>query len=107
MALDGEVDVALSQPILGETLRVLKEKFQAAPKELQTYRTIMEAASNMVVPRVNLDVVKDDPDDDKIVECAVSARADAIITADNHLLKIGLYDSIRMMQVVEFLGRQR
>jgi predicted nucleic acid-binding protein len=40
------------------------------------------------VPKVRLDLVKDDPDDNRILECAVHSRSEAIITHDKDLLRI-------------------
>jgi uncharacterized protein len=101
MGLDGDLEIMISLPILDETLRVLESKFNASPGEIRTYRTIIEAATTMIVPRVKLSVVED-PDDDKIVECGVSSDANAIITADKDLLRMGVYDSIRMFNPEEF-----
>jgi len=50
-----------------------------------------------------LDVVKDDPDDNRILECAAESGSEAIITHDNDLLRMGSYQGIKMMTVAEFL----
>jgi predicted nucleic acid-binding protein len=54
-------------------------------------------------------VVKDDPDDNRIVECAVASGSDCIVTGDNHLLRLGEYAGIKMVRVGDFLqqGIQR
>jgi hypothetical protein len=57
----------------------------------------------IVVPKVKLNVVKDDPDDDKFVECACEGRVDFIVTGDNHLLKIKDYNGIKIITPKEFL----
>jgi predicted nucleic acid-binding protein len=49
-------------------------------------------------------VVKADPDDDKIVECAVAARSDYIVTGDKHLLMLGSYRGTRIAKAAEFLA---
>jgi predicted nucleic acid-binding protein len=61
------------------------------------------------VPTEALDVVKDDPDDNRIVECAVASGSDCIVTGDNHLLRLGEYAGIKMVRVGDFLqqGIQR
>jgi hypothetical protein len=56
---------------------------------------------------------QDDPDDNRIVECAVHSRSEAVITNDGDLLRIKSYDGIEMLKVGAFLnpvqgrGRQR
>src|SRR5207247_1934364 len=72
-ALDGEVDVAISQPILDETLRVLRDKFSWSPDSLRDAEATIRAATRVVEPTIKLNVVESDPDDNKIVECAVES----------------------------------
>jgi len=56
-----------------------------------------------VTPAVQLDIIKEDPPDNRILECAVSAGADYIVSGDNDLLRLGRYDSIRILNVADFL----
>jgi predicted nucleic acid-binding protein len=63
------------------------------------------AGARIVAPAEALDVVKDDPDDNKILECAVAAGADAVVTGDKHLLRLGEYAGIRIFGVRELLER--
>lgn len=57
---------------------------------------------------MTLDVVKTDPDDNKIIECAVAAGADAIVTGDKkHLLPIRSFQGIKIVEIAEFLNRAR
>jgi predicted nucleic acid-binding protein len=49
-------------------------------------------------------VIKDDPDDNRVLECAVSAGSAYIVTGDKHLLRLGVYDSIRILRVSDFLA---
>jgi predicted nucleic acid-binding protein len=52
---------------------------------------------------VRLDVVKQDPDDNRILECAVSAGSQFIVTGDKHLLRLRTYDGMRIITVSDFL----
>jgi predicted nucleic acid-binding protein len=54
-----------------------------------------------------LDVVKADPDDNRILECAVGAGSDVIVTGDAHLLQLGAHRDIKIMKVADFLGQAR
>lgn len=38
-----------------------------------------------------------DPDDDRILECALSAGADAVISGDRHLLELGSCQGIPIL----------
>ena len=45
-----------------------------------------------------------DPDDDKVLECAVVANATHIVSGDRkHLLPLGSYRGIRVVSPAEFL----
>jgi uncharacterized protein len=55
------------------------------------------------MPAEKLNVITDDPDDDEIIECAVAAVADVIVSGDKHLLRLGQYRGIRIMQVRQLL----
>jgi putative PIN family toxin of toxin-antitoxin system len=109
LAMDGVVRAAISDAIMQETLRVMREKFHATPEDLQEAQAIIASCTERVVPTEALDVVKDDPDDNRIVECAVASGSDCIVTGDNHLLRLGEYAGIKMVRVGDFLqqGIQR
>ena len=47
--------------------------------------------------------VPDDPDDDKFIECALSCRADYIVSGDRHLLQLKEYKGIRIIKAADFL----
>jgi putative PIN family toxin of toxin-antitoxin system len=103
-AIDGEVQLFLSQPILDELVRVLNRKgFEAKVPQMLDY---LGKISTMVEPALTLNAVKDDPQDNHIVECAVAAKADVIITGDKDLLRMGQYAGIQIWQVSDFLQRQ-
>jgi putative PIN family toxin of toxin-antitoxin system len=103
LAINGQVHISTSQAIIDETRRILEEKFGFAGDDMADAQTTINAATHRIKPTVILEVVKDDPDDNKIIECAVSSRSDAIITNDKDLLRMRVYDGIRMMRVGEFL----
>jgi putative PIN family toxin of toxin-antitoxin system len=53
-----------------------------------------------------LRVVADDPEDDKVLECAVAARADFVVTGDKrHLLPIRVYAGVEIVSPAELIRR--
>jgi predicted nucleic acid-binding protein len=50
-----------------------------------------------------VDVVKADPSDNRILECAAAAKSDYIITGDDHLLRLGGFEGIPIIKVADFL----
>jgi putative PIN family toxin of toxin-antitoxin system len=56
-----------------------------------------------VRPRRRLRVVKDDPDN-RVLECALTGRADLIVTGDKELLALGEYRGIRIIALPGYLA---
>jgi uncharacterized protein len=83
---------------------VLVRKFNATPEEVVEAKQIIGVAARTVKPVVQPDVIKADADDDRILECAVSAGSDYIVTGDSHLLRLGVYNGIRILNVSDFLS---
>ncbi len=78
-----------------EILDELAEKF-STKLNLSTTQTRkrIEYLSNflrLVTINNTLKIVDADPDDDKVIECAVVGSATHIVTGDSHLLKLGSY----------------
>lgn len=46
-----------------------------------------------------------DPDDDMFIACAISAKADFIVSGDKALCDVGRYKSVRIITATEFLKK--
>lgn len=55
----------------------------------------------IVTPKIKVDAVKEDPDDNKIIECALESNAEYIISYDKHLLKLKEYQRIKIVRPEE------
>jgi len=53
-----------------------------------------------------IDVVKDDPTDNRILECAVASGSDYLVSGDNHLLKVGKDSGVKILKAADFLDLQ-
>ena len=49
-----------------------------------------------------LDVIKEDREDNRILECASAVGSDYIVTGDEDLLRLGRYESIRIVTPSDF-----
>jgi uncharacterized protein len=103
LARDGKINMTVSEPILDEMGDVLARKFGWPPHEITEARRRIQRMARTVTPAVELDAVKEDPADNRILECAVTAGSDYIVTGDNDLLRLGRYDAIRILSVADFL----
>lgn len=103
LGITRRVQVAISDPIRTEVLRTLRDKFQWSEERLADAGALIGTAATSIAPTVTLQVVERDPDDDRVLECAVTAKADLIVTGDLDLLSLGEYEGIRIVQVAAFL----
>lgn len=62
-----------------------------------------ELFSSKVIKSETIDIIKDDPDDNKILECAISAGVGYIISGDDHLLSLSEYKSIKILSPQELI----
>ena len=53
---------------------------------------------------MDLEAIEDDPDDDKVLECAVAGNADYIVSGDSHLLDIEEYRGVEIVSPDESLS---
>ena len=103
LARAGTINLTISQPIIEETTEVLARKFDWPEEDIAEARRWLKAMARTVTPAVELDVIKEDPPDNRILECAVSAGSDYIVTGDKDLLRLGQYGGIRIVRVSDFL----
>jgi predicted nucleic acid-binding protein len=69
------------------------------PYMLHDAREKLATLGNRVTPTAALDVIKEDPDDNRILECAVAAKSDYIVTEDKDLLRLGQYGNARILTI--------
>lgn len=102
-ALSESFDLAISPSLLDELERVLKTKFPHRWEAIQdTLEALREIASS-VTPSEEVTRISEDPADNRVLECAISAHADAIISGDKHLLVLKRFRGIPILSPTAFL----
>ena len=66
------------------------------------WENLIISKSAIVLPRQKFKIVKEDPDDNKIVEAAVEGNCDFIVSSDKHLLKLKEFKGIKIITPKEF-----
>lgn len=97
--------ILVSLPLLQELQQVLsRPKFAryVTQSEREQFLTALTLEATLVTVTVQLQVVRD-PKDNLILELAVSGNATAVISGDNDLLALGVYDSISIHTPAHFL----
>jgi len=93
----------LSRAILDELLEVLSRKFARDAEELAHVAVFFSDLAMIVAPRRRLRVVQDDPDN-RILECALAGRAEAIVTGDKALLALKSFRNIPVVTLRAYVG---
>jgi putative PIN family toxin of toxin-antitoxin system len=108
MAQAHTLTIDISNHIEQELVRVLREDFAWEGYRLRFMAEHLRALTNRVTPAMTVAVV-DDPDDNRIIECALAGASEYIITSDNALLRVGEYAGIKILRAADFfaLGRER
>lgn len=102
--LKGAILNFTSPEILEEIKKKLLDKFQLPPEKVKEFLEIIIFNSQIVHPKKKINLVKKDPSDNKIIECALEAGASFVISGDKHLLEIKEYKGIKIISPREFLN---
>ncbi len=103
LARDGTIDALTSREILDELAEKLQDKLSFPPDQVTDTIADLLSFLQLVSVTNHLQVVADDPDDDKVIECAVVGKADYIVTGDRHLLKLASYEGVAIVRAADFL----
>ena len=87
--------------ILSEYQEILKRDFDFTDAEVSVIMEKVFAFVTLVSPQMKIKAVKDDPDDDVIIECALESESKYIITYDKHLLNLKEFRGIRIIRPEE------
>ena len=103
LARQGKVEGVTCVEILDELAEKLSAKLNFSPIQMRDRIEYFLDFMRLVTIRNTLKVVDADPDDNKIIECAVVASATHIVTGDQqHLLPLGNYQDIQIVTAAEF-----
>lgn len=106
-ARDGIIEVFTSPVLIRELERVLsREKFSTrltvAEVTAQDLCLGIIALSKVVEPEDIEPVILNDPDDDAVLACAISAECEVIISGDSDLLNLKEYKGIRVFRRLNY-----
>ena len=66
-------------------------------------RRVAQPNSELVRYRISVEVIRSDPDDNRILECAKEAQAHFIVSGDPHLLDLGRFEDTRILSPADYL----
>lgn len=104
----GEMALFVSPFILSELERVLREKFRFGNRAARARVSAIRSLARLVHPTEQLTVVTANDDDNRILECALAAQAEFLVTGDaQHLLPLASYRGTKIVTPSQFLDLLR
>ena len=92
-----QLDLVISLFILKEFENVLLKKFSASKEHMRAAAKLISEVAQMVNPAPKISGVCRDSDDDQILACALSVKADYLVTGDLDLLELKEFHGIRIL----------
>jgi putative PIN family toxin of toxin-antitoxin system len=104
-AVEGRILPVISMEILQELERVLKSrKFSFSPRAISPILYEIQTLAVMAHPKLKLNVIKKDPADNRILECALAGKSDWIVSGDSDLLELVKFRGIAIRSPRDFLA---
>ena len=109
LALENSLFIPVISPaILEELLDVLaRAKFHKNFNRETASRLIetIKSQAIAVTPRMKLNAVPADPNDNCFIEAALASKADCVVSLDNHLLDLKSFNGIPILRPLDFIKR--
>ena len=99
--INQDVKLFTTKEILDEFAEVLQRDFMYNKDDINNIIEKILSFVELIESDQKIDVIKDDTDDNKVIECAISSNSDFIITYDKHLLKLREYRGIKIIKPEE------
>lgn len=99
----GKDFLIVSKPIINELLTVLARKFSRDREELSRLALFISELGEVVRPELKVGDLEDEADN-RILECAIAGRAEAIVTGDHAMLKLGKYRNVSIITLRDYLN---
>jgi predicted nucleic acid-binding protein len=90
-----------SPPLAAEFCDILRREFHLPHDKVQRELRAIARIAEIVRPSVTLNVAAD-PDDYRVLECAISGKADLIVSNNKHLRSLGSFRGIAIVTGADF-----
>ena len=102
--ITGIDELYMSKEILDEIEDVMgRPKFHVDKDEINYFINLIEEIGNKIIPQKRIKNGSRDKNDNKYLECGITANADYIISGDIHLLELNEYNKIKIVTAKKYL----
>ena len=104
---EGKFQAFVSPPLLAEYEETYEELFpQYSDRVSVNWIAALADAAELVFPVERVSGATADPFDDMVLECALAAEADYLVSGDKkHLLPLSDFEGVRIVSPVDFLAQ--
>lgn len=105
---ENKIRLFISPPIVEELERILNypklmKRHGLEREKLKEFISDLLSIMLLIEGEETIEVIMEDPSDNKYLSCALNAKADFIISGDVHLLRLGEYGGIQIVTPAQFL----
>lgn len=105
LAAEGRLQLVLSPPLLEELQAVLRRKFAFTDRAAYQAEALLRRISIVVEPQREVAIVREDPEDNRVLEAALAGDAEVIVSGDHHLLDLEMFGTVPIMSPRELLRK--
>ena len=103
-AISGAFGISVSETLIQELQDVLQRpQFGLGVQFIQNTVAELTSIAEWVAPAKHHLLVKDDPSDNLVLDCAVAADADYLVTGDKHLLQLQKCGTVKILNPQQFM----
>jgi len=100
----GDIEACISSFIFKELEETLKKDFSWDRDQIKHTIEKIKAKTILIQPKNKVSVIKENDDDNRILECAIEGRVQYLISGDRkHLLPLKEYQGTKILSPAEFL----
>lgn len=101
--IEKDIELFTTLEIIKEYKNAVIRDFQYSEEKVDEIIEKLLSFMKLIKTSSNIEIIKDDPDDNKILECAKDSGSEYILIYDNHLLKINEFENIKILRPDEFV----
>jgi len=104
LIIENKIEIFITNEIISEYFEIISKKFNLKTAK-SVVRTLIELNNvNQVQVYFNFNLIKNDPDDNKFADCAISSNTDYLLTNDKdfNILKSIPFPKVNVVNIDEF-----
>jgi len=100
--IERNVELFTTLEIINEYKKAVIRDFQYTEEKVNEIIERLLSFMKLIETSSKIELVKEDPDDNKILECAKDSESGYILSYDDHLLKLKEFESIKILRPDDF-----